>query len=236
MANFSVTRGPDKSGGNRPRSRERNSSSDYSRGASRGGGLDLGGQVGNGGTYDGPVVDGSGAIDALTDAARNAGRAFNNCFCWNCGYGLKIAQTIPCPRCGAMMNGPGRFLTPCVPQPYVRAAASHPSVRRYRKNSMIASIVFAILFSIGLSIYMFSSGELDFDGDGMHTMSLILTVIWLFWIIWIAYDISNTRKKINRVGRYNQTSGEMDIYCAMCDNPSNRRANYCGLCGCIIPK
>ncbi|MBE6910401.1 MAG: hypothetical protein E7474_12665 [Ruminococcaceae bacterium] len=221
---------------NRPRSRERNASNDYSRSASRrGGALNLGGRVGNGGDYDGPV-DASGIVDGITDAATKAGRTFNNCFCWNCGYGLKIAQAIPCPRCGALMNGPGRFMSPCVPQPYVRAKASHPSIRRYRRRTIIGAVIFAILFSIGLSIFMFASGELDFDDEGMHNMAMILTVIWLFWMVWLVYDFGSTRKKINKTGQYNQTSGEMDIYCAMCETPSNRRANYCGLCGCILPK
>ena len=218
MGNFS--RDSRQGGGSRPRSRERNVSSESSRGVSRrGGGLNLGGPVGNGGGYvDGPMFDASRIGEGLGDAMRNSAQVFNNCFCWNCGYAAKVASLTPCPRCGAMRNGPGRFLSPCMPQPYVRATARHPSILRYKRNMIVGGLIFAILFSIGLCIFMFTSGDLEFDDEGIHNMSLILTVIWLFWIVWIVYDFGSTRKKIN------------------CDNPSNRRANYCGLCGCIIPK
>ncbi len=190
----------------------------------------------SGSDYDDSVVDTSGIENAVVDAAREAGRTFNNCFCWNCGYGVKLAKVMPCPRCGAMMNGPTRFLSPCVPQPYVRVTASHPSIRRHNKSKILGAFIFAILFSIGLSIFMVTQGELDFDGDGMHSLTMILAAIWLLWIVWLVYDFGSLRKKINNAGRYNQSSGEMDIYCAICRYPSDRRANYCGLCGCIIPK
>ena len=181
-------------------------------------------------------VDGGAITDAIVDKVRKHGENFHNCFCWNCGLGVKVATIAPCKRCGALLNGPGRFLSPCVPYDPGRVTARHPSIRRYKKRTIIAAFIFALLFSAGLSIFMFVSGDMKFDDEGMHTMAMVLTVIWMFWLVWLLHDFANTRKKVNSTGAYNQNSGEMDIYCAICDNASDRRANYCGLCGCAIPK
>lgn len=184
--------------------------------------------------------DGSGIGDAIeqavVDKVREHGENFHNCFCWNCGYNAKIAKVAPCPRCGAIMNGPMRFLTPCAPVDPGRPRATHWSIRRYQKRSIITMLVFGIIVSIIIAAVMFFSGDLDFDDEGIHIMSMILTVLWLFWFVWLLFDFANVRKKINSAGAYNQNSGEMDIYCAMCETPTDRIANYCGLCGCIIPK
>ena len=174
--------------------------------------------------------------DLLAEKAREHGEKYHNCFCWNCGAGVKIALPRPCPNCGAMMNGPNRFYSPCAPHNPGRASAMHPSIRRYKKNTIVYGFIFAIIVSIIVACVMFFSGDMEFDDEGIHHVALILEVLWLFWIISVIYTFVTTGKEIREAGRYNRSGAERQIYCAMCKTPAERNANYCGICGCIIPK
>lgn len=159
-----------------------------------------------------------------------------NFYCWNCGHKI-VGGLGKCPGCGAVTIGNAMFLSPHA-QHHVFgiAGAMHPSVIRYRSKAVLSSLAFAVLFSVGLSIFMFSSGDLSFDDEGIHIMSMILTILWIFWIVWLAFEYGGTGRKMRAARRYNRTPGNVKIVCGICGDYSDRRANYCSKCGCILAK
>ncbi|MBR0311232.1 MAG: hypothetical protein IJQ98_02455 [Oscillospiraceae bacterium] len=156
-------------------------------------------------------------------------------FCWNCGHKI-TGGPIPCPRCGAVGVGKTRYLAPHAPHHPGAANAMHPSVLRYRFKAIIVTLIFCLLYSAGLAIYMFASGELNFDSGGIHIMSAILAVLWLFWIIWLIWEYGGSGRKMRQAREYNRTPGNTRIVCGLCGHYTDRRANYCSKCGCILAK
>lgn len=172
---------------------------------------------------------------AVKKALKKAKKEYINFYCWNCGKKIVGGLGI-CPRCGAVTIGKTKYLSPHKPHAPGIASAMHPSVLRYRARVIGPSIIFAILFSVGLSIYMFTSGQLNYDDEGIHIMSMILSVLWIFWIIWFIAEYGGIGKRMRAARRYNRTPGNVEIACGVCREYNDRRANYCTKCGCILAK
>ena len=169
----------------------------------------------------------------LAEKAWEHAEKYNNHFCWNCGKG--VTGKKQCPSCGAVTNGPARFQYPCYPHNPGWVTSLHPSIWRYRIRSIIAMAIFGVLFSVGLCAFMFISGELEMDTEGMRNMSYILVIIWVFWLAWFIIDFFNTGKKLRAARAFNRSMGG-EFICAMCETHTQHPANYCGLCGCALPK
>lgn len=180
-------------------------------------------------------LDVDGLAEAASDALRKHGGEYLPFFCWNCGKKI-LGGLGACPRCGALTIGKARYLSPHAPHRPGIASAAHPSVVRYRIKAIIGTLIFCVLFCIGLSIFMFVSGDLHFDDEGIHIMSMILTVLWLFWIIWLIVEYGGSGRKMRQARQYNRTPGNVRIVCGLCGHYTDRRANYCSKCGCILAK
>lgn len=169
------------------------------------------------------------------EALRQHGGDYLPFYCWNCGAKI-TGGPHPCPSCGAVSVGKTRYLFPHAPHQPGPASALHPSVLRYRAKSVAVTLVFCLLFSAGLSVYMFASGELDADSGGAAIMLGILGILWAFWIIWLIWEYGGSGRKMRQARDYNRTPGNVRIVCGLCSHYTDRRANYCSKCGCILAK
>lgn len=180
-------------------------------------------------------IDVDEIVHAATDTIRKHGGDYVPFFCWNCGKKI-VGGPFPCSRCGAVTVGKLRYLSPHAPHHPGIASALHPSVVRYRIKAILGTLIFCLLFSAGLSIYMFASGELDLYNGGARVMAAILGALWLFWLLWMVWEYGGSGRKMRRARQYNRTPGNARILCGLCDHYTDRRANYCSRCGCILAK
>ena len=139
-------------------------------------------------------IDVDEIVHAATDTIRKHGGDYVPFFCWNCGKKI-VGGPFPCSRCGAVTVGKLRYLSPHAPHHPGIASALHPSVVRYRIKAILGTLIFCLLFSAGLSIYMFASGELDLYNGGAWVMAAILGVLWLFWLLWMVWEYGGSGRK-----------------------------------------
>ena len=176
--------------------------------------------------------------DKLAEKAREHGETYHNTFCWNCGKSVTVATLSRCKACGAAMNGPWRFTTPCRPARPERAGTFSPSIMRFRRRSMLYLVVFGIIVTIIIAAVMFfASGDYDLsDPEDVSNALKVILLIWIFWIACFIYQFLDTGRKIKRTRSGNRDPRNPDNVCAMCGTPTEKIANYCGICGSAIPK
>ncbi len=156
-----------------------------------------------------------------------------NVFCWNCGTGT--GRKKQCPVCGAITNGKARFQYPHAPHMAGVANLFHPSIMKYQMRTVIFGIIFGIIMSVAICYGMYYFNDMTLDEENMRHMSYVLVIIWVFWLAKFIFDIANLGRKIRAATYFNRTNGGAFI-CAVCEAHTHYPANYCGLCGCVIPK
>ncbi|MCR5092443.1 MAG: hypothetical protein K6B72_00505 [Lachnospiraceae bacterium] len=176
--------------------------------------------------------------DRLAEKAREHGEAYHNIFCWNCGKGVAVAKLSRCKNCGAAMNGPWRFDSPCS-----KVRPEHPwmfarSYRRFRRRSIIGLIIFGIIVTaIIAGVMVFANEEFDINStEDVRGLVYVVIGLWILWIAALFYQFFDTARKIRHARAGNRDPRNTDNECAMCGTLNDKRANYCGLCGCSIPK
>lgn len=106
-------------------------------------------------------------------------------YCVFCAESVKKKADV-CPKCGNPY-GPQKFngITSFGAggtgwSPY----AEDPCFRKNRNKTTVATLVFLIIVSLIIFIFMLFSGDASFKSGGMTAFACAMGVLWIFWIVW----------------------------------------------------